>query len=218
VLLQRPAGEPVQRGGQVVGYQFGQPARSGRRAEIGGRRGTVGQPVTDPGSGPFTIPDGGRRPFRDDQAVADHRDPVGQVLRLVHVVRGQQDRLAERRQVLDDLPRFVPGRGIESGRGLVKEQQVRVAGQGDGDIQPPLLSARQLQHPGITLGLEANHLDHLGHRARPRVEPRVHRDGLGHGEIAVDPARLQDDPDLALQPFPLTCRVITEDLDRAAVA
>jgi hypothetical protein len=63
----------------------------------------------------------------------------GQVLRLVHVVRAQQDRLAERGEVLDDLPRLVPGRGVEPRRGLVEEQQVRVAGQGDGDVQPPLL-------------------------------------------------------------------------------
>jgi len=134
VLLQRPSGEPVQRGGQIVGYQFGQPVRSGRPGEVGGRHGAVGQPVPDPGPAPVAIPDGGRRPFRDDQAVADHRDLVGQVLRLVHVVRGEQDRLAELRQVLNGLPRFVPGRGIESGRGLVEKQQVRIAGQGEGDV------------------------------------------------------------------------------------
>ncbi len=68
------------------------------------------------------------------------------------------------------------------------------------------------------VSLEADHLDYLVHRARPRVEPRVHRDGLRHGEVPVHPARLQHDPDLALQPFPLPGRIIAEDPDRTAVA
>ena len=218
MLLQGPAGEPVQRGGQVIGRQFHQPVRSGRRQQIGGRHAPVGQPVADPGPGLFAVPDGGGWPFRDDPAAADHRGLVGQVLRLVHVMRGQQDRLAQRGQVLDDLPRLVPRRGIESGRGLVEEQQIRVADQGDRDVQPPLLSAGQLQHPGVPLLLQAHQLDHLVHRPRPRVVPGVHRDGLRYGEVAVHAAGLQDDPDLALQLPPLPGGVVAEDLHRAAVA
>src|SRR3974390_1570754 len=50
------------------------------------------------------------------------------------------------------------------------------------------------------------------------VESRVHRDRLHPREIAVDSGRLQDDADLALQPLPLPSRVVSQDLDRAAVA
>ena len=194
------------------------PSGPGGANRSGGRRGPVSQPVADPGAGPFAVPDGGGRPFRDDPAVADHRDLVGQVLRLVHVVRSQQHRLAERHQALDDLPRLVPGRGIEPGGGLVQEQQVRVADQGDGDVQPPLLSAGQLQHPGVPLALQAHEIDHVAHRPRPRIVPGVHRDGLCHGEVPVHAAGLQHDPDLALQLPPLPCGIIAEDLHRAAVA
>jgi hypothetical protein len=89
----------VQRVGQVLRCQLNQPVRAGWRGEVGRRRGAAGQPVTDPGPGQFAVADGIRRPLRDDPAAADHRDVIGQELRLVHVVGGQQHRLAQRRQV-----------------------------------------------------------------------------------------------------------------------
>jgi hypothetical protein len=51
-----------------------------------------------------------------------------------------------------------------------------------------------------------------------RVEPRVHRHLLRHGQVAIHPGGLQDDPDLALQALSLPRRVQAENLDRAAVA
>ena len=90
--------------------------------------------------------------------------------------------------------------------------------EGDGDVQPPLLPPGQLQHPGIALGLQADQFDHLVHRARMRVEPCVHRHRLRHGQVAIHPGGLQDDPDLALQALSLPRRVKAENLDRAVVA
>ena len=66
VLLQGPAGEPVQRSGQVVGCQLDQPVRAGRRGEVGGRRGPAGQPVADPGPRLVAVPQAGRWAFGDD--------------------------------------------------------------------------------------------------------------------------------------------------------
>ena len=61
----------------------------------------------------------------------DDRDAVGQVLRLVHVVRGEEDRLAQRLQAADHLPGAAPRRRVEAGRRLVQEQQVGVAREAD---------------------------------------------------------------------------------------
>ena len=42
--------------------------------------------------------------FRDDPARGDDSDPVGEPLGLVHVVRGEEDRRAERAEVADRVP------------------------------------------------------------------------------------------------------------------
>ena len=213
--------QPVSRCSAAVrssGSSSIRPSGRGGAVRSAGGVGPGGQPVADPGPRPVAVPDSGRRASGDDPTAADHRDLVGQVLRLVHVVGGQQHRLAQRRQVLDHLPGLMPGRRVESSRRFVQEQQVRVPGQGDRDVQPPLLAAGQLQYPAIALGRQAHEVDHLIHRARMRIKPRVHRDRLYHGQVTVHPGRLQDDPDLALQPLPLPPRVVSQDLDRAAVA
>ena len=50
-----------------------------------------------------------------------------------------------------------------------------------------------------------------------RIKPRVHLNRLCCCQVTVHSGRLQDDPDLALQPLPLPPRVVSQDLDRAAV-
>src|SRR5438874_484387 len=48
-----------------------------------------------------------------DPPVFDDGDAVSQVLRLVHVVRGEEHRLAEVAQAGDEAPRPAPGSGVE---------------------------------------------------------------------------------------------------------
>ena len=58
-------------------------------------------------------------PSATTRPLGEHDDAVGEVLRLVHVVRGQQDRLAERAQVGDQSPTTGaarPGRSPSSAR------------------------------------------------------------------------------------------------------
>ena len=68
-----------------------------------------------------------RRALAHDHAVAQHGDPVGELLGLVEVVRRQQDRLAERAQVADRVPRCAARARVEAGRRLVEEDQLGVA-------------------------------------------------------------------------------------------
>src|SRR5436853_363859 len=81
----------------------------------------------------------GWRPDREDPPVLDDRDAVGELLRLVEVVRRQQDRLAEIAQVADRLPRAAPGLRIKAGRRLVEEDQLGVADEREREVQPPQL-------------------------------------------------------------------------------
>ena len=101
-----------------------------------------------------------------DAPGGQHRDPVGQVLRLVHVVGGEEDRLAELAQPGDDLPGGPAGGGVETGGRLVEEDELGVADQREREVEPPPLAAGQ---PG-------------GERARPAGE-------ADQGDGLVDVAR-----------------------------
>ena len=57
--------------------------------------------------------DVGRRALRHDLPARDDDDAIGERLRLVHVVRGEQHRLAERGEVGDDVPRLAPRARVE---------------------------------------------------------------------------------------------------------
>jgi hypothetical protein len=217
-VVERPPGELVQRRGDVVGAELGEPVGGGRPGQAGRGSGALRHPVPDPGPGLFPVGQRGRVALGDDAPGRDHRHPVGQVLRLVHVVRGQQDGLAERGQVLDHLPRLAPGRGVEPGGRLVEEEQFRVAGQGDRHIEPPLLPAGQLVHPRVPLLLQPDQADHLVHWPGIGVEAGVHPDRLGDRQVGLHAGGLEHDADPALQRGPLPAGVVPEHGHLAAVA
>ena len=159
----------------------------------------------------------GRAPG-DDPAGGDHRDPVGELLGLVHVVGGQQDGLAEVAEALDHLPGGAAGGGVEAGGRLVEEEQLGVADERDRDVEPPLLAAGQA--PGALIGLlgESDELDRLVDRSRGPVVAGVHLERLAHGQQRLHPAFLEDEAD---PPAPIASRrrrIGAEDLDLAAVA
>jgi len=116
-------GEGTQAGGEVTGAQAG------------------GEGEADRGWHAVTAAEGLGGAIGDDTAGGDHRDPVGEVLGLVHVVGGEKDGLAQGPQAGDDLPGGAPGGGVKAGGGLVEEDELRVADQGEGEVQPPPLAA-----------------------------------------------------------------------------
>src|SRR5262249_10345739 len=79
----------------------------------------------------------------------------------------------------------------------VQEDQVGVADERQGEVQPPQLSARQLAAAHVGLLLQACQLQNLLDIARARVEARPVAQRLPGSHVAVDPARLEDDPDAA---------------------
>ncbi len=192
------------------------PAPAGRAAPRGSR--PRREAVADSGLGQMPPGERGGRAFRDDPAGHDHRDPVGEKLRLVHEVRGEQHGHTERRQVPDHLPCLVPRRGVEAGGRLVEEQQFWIADQRDRDVQPPLLAAGELVHADCALLFEADEADHIVDRPGTGIEGRIHGDRLAHREIPVDARRLQHDPCAGLQSRPLTAGIAPEHADLAVVA
>ena len=88
-----------------------------------------------------------RRALRDDPAARDHRDAAAQLVRLVHVVRRQQDRLAGVAERRDGVAQLASTDRIEPDRRLVEEQHRRVVQQAARDMQPLLHPARERLHP-----------------------------------------------------------------------
>ena len=64
------------------------------------------------------------------------RHPTRQLLGLLHVVGGQQDRLAGRVQLAEDLPQRDAALRVEAGGRLVEEQDLRSVEDRPGHHQP----------------------------------------------------------------------------------
>ena len=86
------------------------------------RRGGSGSPST-----PESPMSSAGRSLPDDLAVAEHRDAVGELLRLVEVVRRQEDRRAERAKRADHVPRGAARGRVEARRRLVEEDEIGIA-------------------------------------------------------------------------------------------
>src|ERR1700722_4517002 len=76
--------------------------------------------------------------------VLDDRYTVGQRLRLVQVMGRQQDRLAKRAQRTDRLPGRTSCLGIKTGGRLVEEDQLGIADERQGEVEPTKLAPPSL--------------------------------------------------------------------------
>ncbi len=71
----------------------------------------------------------------DDPALVEDRDPVGEVLGLVEVLRREQHRRALARERLDGPPHLEPRLRVEPRRRLVEEEHGRVADEAHRDVE-----------------------------------------------------------------------------------
>ena len=111
-------------------------------------------------------------PFDDDLALRDDREPVGELVGLLEVVRGEQDRqrlrLGEPRHL---VPHHDARLGIEAGRRLVEEQHARAVHEPERDVEPAAHPAGvRLDDPVGGVG-DADELEQLVVRARRSLPP-----------------------------------------------
>jgi hypothetical protein len=115
-----------------------------------------------------------------------HHDPVGPARDHAHVMGDQNDRhpqpLAQAVQQVENLSL---NRHVQRGRGLVRDQQLRVAGQRHGDDNALAQAARELVRVVVDPLRGPRHPDQAKHleRARPRLRGR---------RLAVQPHRFAD--------------------------
>ena len=126
--LQGPAGQLVERLHGAVRVQRDLPVgerRLGGRSRggaHGGRKLIEREPVREAEPDLDRLAVAGElvgRPLGDDPATGDDRHPVGELLRLLHVVGGEEDRLAQLTQAGDHPPRLAARGGVEPCCGLV---------------------------------------------------------------------------------------------------
>nr|WP_263407194.1 hypothetical protein [Nocardia colli] len=108
------------------------------------------------------------RAVGDDPPAGQHQDPVGELLRLVEVVRGEQDGgLLVVGQPVHQVVEFPPGFRVEARGRLVQEQHLRAADDADGDVDAAALAAGQVVDLAGRLLGEAHRLDEFVGVPRP---------------------------------------------------
>ena len=155
----------------------------------------------------------------DDPPGGDDRHPVGERLGLLHVVGGEEDRLAELAQARRSPP--TPGgaprdrspwsaRRGRGGRGRRSARRRRRAGAAG---PPERLPARASAFsPSPTCSIVVVDRPWLA------VVAGVELERLAHGELGPHPALLEDDPDPLPPLAPGACRVDAEHRDLAGAA
>src|ERR1700733_4662068 len=138
-----------------------------------------------------------RRALGGEPAVVHHDQPVAQLLGLVHVVGGQDQRDAALFEPEQPVPHHVPGLRVQAGGGLVQDQDVRVVDQRPGDGQPPLHAAGQRLDLVLRPVLQLDELQQLlgplpdqlaGQAEVPAVDQQV----LPYGQLDVQRVLLRD--------------------------
>jgi hypothetical protein len=82
------------------------------------------------------------RALRDDPAAVEDGDPIGELVGLVEVLRGQEDGDAAGREIADAVPHLAAAARVEPGGGLVEEDHLRRPDQRHGQVEAPAHSAR----------------------------------------------------------------------------
>ncbi len=83
-------------------------------------------------------------------------------LRLVHVMRGDDERDALSRQLKQQIPEFAAGHRIDPRRRLIEEHQPRAVQQGTDERQPLLPPPREATRAAVEIGFHSRELDQLG--------------------------------------------------------
>jgi hypothetical protein len=195
--------------------------------EVGGVLGGVDLelPVLDPlhlGGGRGGAGELVGRAVGDDAPAREDEDPLGQLLGLVEVVGGEQDRGAvEVGEPVDELVELPARVRVEPGGRLVQEQQGRAADDAEGHVEAAALPAREGLDPLPGLRGEADHVEQLLGAPRLGVGPVVVgevRHDVAHLPLAVVAPLLEHDAEPGAPGLVAAGRVDAEHLHVAVGA
>ena len=116
-----------------------------------------------------------RRPFLDDDAAVHEQHLVGHLARELHLVRDDDHRHAFLGEAAHDAEDVADELGVQRGRRLVEQHQLRLHRQRPRDRHPLLLPAGQLTRVALRLVAESHALQEF-HRALPHLGLRLAAD------------------------------------------
>ena len=94
-----------------------------------------------------------------------------QLLELGEDVAADEDGLAERAELAEQLAQLDPGARVEAGGGLVEQQHLGVVDERVGEAQALLHAARQALDVGVALVGEVDQLEQVADHPPPRGRP-----------------------------------------------
>ena len=104
----------------------------------------------------------------DDPPVGEDDDAIGEHLRLVKVVGGDQDRCTElARDLADQAVELTSRLRVEPGRRLVEEEQLGTADETERDVESAPLAAREHSQGPVCLLGQSDCVEELVDRPRP---------------------------------------------------
>src|SRR5215211_2646026 len=161
-------------------------------------------------------------PLGGDPATVYERDLLAESLRLLQVVRGEQDGEPVAIQLPDVAPQLVAQLHVHPGSRLVEKQYLRVVHERPGEQNPPLHPAGESIDPLFALLREGEAFEQLlgslpGLLFRHAVVAGVEKHGLLDGQELVEVYLLGGDPDHAPRLPKLPVSVAPEHLDDTRV-
>src|SRR6188474_185793 len=126
------------------------------------------------------------RAVRDDAAVVNDCHAVAEELRLIHVVRRQENRSAARPELIEQRPQLTARLRVEAGGRLVEEQQIRIAGDRARKRETLLLATRELADTAGSLALQLDDPNQLVDRPPARVKGAKQAERLLHRQLVPE--------------------------------
>ena len=161
-----------------------------------------------------------RRALGDDPGLVHDHQPVAQLLGLVHVVGGEDQRHTLLFEPEQSIPQHVPRLRVETGGRLVEQQHLRLVDQAAGDGEPALHAAGQRVDLGVAPVAELHEVEQLlgplpdNRLGQPEVAP-VDQQVFPDGQLHVQRVLLRDHAEPAPDPGAVGGRIQTEDPQRA---
>ncbi len=148
----------------------------------------------------------------DDRASADDRDPVTELLDLGEDVTREQDRDSLTGELLHELAHVAHPGGVEPGRRLVQQQELRVAQQRRRDAEPLPHAVRVAANPVLRAIAQLDRLEHLvdARRRRPAVEVGEQAQVATAGEVRIEPRSFHEAGNAVERPGPELERIAAE--------
>jgi len=143
-------------------------------------RGQAGRDVDHVAGVALLQPGGGA--LGDDAPVVDDRQPVAELVGLIQVVSGEEDRGAGAAELAELIPQVGPVLRVKTGGRLIEEQHLRVVHDPQGYLEPAALPAGVAASGPVGECAEVERLDQLvgapgglgrAHSVQPPFEQEV---------------------------------------------